>query len=246
MEKPAGNGFPELLMLMAAIFDMDGVIVDSHAAHSRTWKRLLTSLDKPVSDADLEFVREGRRKQEILRHFLGDLTDQQLLAFGRMKDLLFKDEVKNVKPVPGSQLFLEDLKRTGLPVALASCGGAKRVHGLLSHLRLSSYFMAVVTGDEVAVGKPHPEIFHKAAQRLHAHPAESVVFEDSVCGVQAAKAAGMKCVGIADRGRATALLEAGAECVLPDFSGVSWINVQKLLARSGKQRYEHRPYSARI
>jgi beta-phosphoglucomutase len=233
-------------MLMAAIFDMDGVIADSHGAHLRTWKRLLLSLDKPVSDADLEFVREGRKKHEILRHFLGDLKNEQLQALGRMKDLLFQNEIESVKPIVGSQRVLEDLKCAGVPTALASCGGTKRVHDLLSHLRLSSYFRAVVTGDEVAIGKPHPEIFHRAAQRLRAHPAESVVFEDSICGVQAAKAAGMKCVGIADRGHAAPLLQAGADSVLPDFSGVSWINVQKLLARSGQQRHEHSPYSDRI
>jgi beta-phosphoglucomutase len=241
-----GNGSLQFPMLMAAIFDMDGVIVDSHAAHLRTWKRLLLSLDKPVSDGDLEFVREGRKKDEILRHFLGDLKDEQLQALGRMKDLLFQNEVENVKPVPGSQLLLEDLKCAGVPTALASCGSTKRVHDLLSHLRLSSYFMGVVTGDEVAIGKPHPEIFHMAAQRLRAHPAESVVFEDSVCGVQAAKAAGMKCVGVADRGHAAALLQAGADCVLPDFCGISWINVQKLFARSSKHLHEHCSYSARI
>jgi beta-phosphoglucomutase len=229
-----GNGSLQFPMLMAAIFDMDGVIVDSHAAHLRTWKRLLLSLDKPVSDADLEFVREGRKKDEILRHFLGDLKDEQLQAFGRMKDLLFQNEVENVKPVPGSQLLLEDLKCAGVPTALASCGSTKRVHDHLSHFRLSSYFMGVVTGDEVAVGKPHPEIFHRAAQRLRAHPAECVVFEDSVC------------VGVADRGHAAALLQAGADCVLPDFCGISWINVQKLFARSGKQLHEDCSYSARI
>lgn len=233
-------------MLMAAIFDMDGVIVDSHAAHVRSWKRLFLSLGKSFCDTELDFVREGRRRQEILRHFLGDLQDKQLQALGREKDRLFQDEIENLTTVAGSRTLLEDLKCTGVPTALASCGGMKRVHDLLSHLRLSSYFMAVVTGDEVAIGKPDPEIFHEAARRLRVHPAESVVFEDSVSGVQGAKAAGMKCVGIADRPHSTVLLQAGVDCVLPDFSGISWIDVQKLFARSGKERQKQRAYSALI
>jgi len=233
-------------MLMGAIFDMDGVIVDSHAAHIRTWRRLFLSLGKSVSDADLAFVRQGRKRQEILRHFLGDLEDEQLQAHCHRKDLFFQSEVESIKLVPGSHALLEDLKCAGVPTALATCGSTARVYDLLSRLQLREYFATVVTGDEVAVGKPHPEIFHKAAERLRVHPAESVVFEDSVSGVQGAKAAGMKCVGIADRRHASALLQAGADHVLLNVSGISWIEVQKLLVRSRGQRHEPYPYPVLI
>jgi len=233
-------------MLMAAIFDMDGVIVDSHAAHIRTWKRLLLSLGKSLSDADLDFVRQGIKRQEILRHFLGELNHEQVQVHCRAKDLLFQSEVKNIKLVPGARPLLEDLKCACVPMALASCGSAPRVHGLLSHLRLRHYFTAVVTGDDVAIGKPHPEIFHEAAAQLRAHPAESVVFEDSIAGVRGAKAAGMKCIAIADRRHAYALVQEGADHVLPDLSGMSWIRVQKLLARGCKQSHESHPYTALV
>lgn len=233
-------------MLMAAIFDMDGVIVDSHAAHIRTWKKLFLSLGKSLDDGELDFVRQGTKRQEILRHFLGDLKDEQVQAYCREKDRLFQSEIENIKLVPGAHALLEDLKCAGVPTALASCGSTARVHQLLSHLRLRHYFTAVVTGDEVAIGKPHPEIFHKAAAQMRIHPAEAVVFEDSTSGVQGAKAAGMKCVGIADRRHVSALLQAGAEQVLPDLSGISWIKVQKLFARSGSQRHESHSYTALV
>jgi len=231
-------------MLMGAIFDMDGVVVDSHAAHIRTWKKLLLSLGKSLSDAELDFVRQGIKRQEILRHFLGDLEDEQVQAYCREKDQLFQSEVETIKLVPGARALLEDLKCAGVPTALATCGSTTRVYELLSRLRLENYFTSIVTGDEVAVGKPHPEVFYKAAERLGVHPAESVVFEDSVSGVQGAKAAGMKCVGITDRPYAPALLQAGADHVLPDLSGISWIEVQKLLARRSKQHHETRPRNA--
>jgi beta-phosphoglucomutase len=233
-------------MLMAVIFDMDGVIVDSHAAHIRTWKKLFWSLGKCLSDADLDFVRQGIKRQEILRHFLGELKDKQIQAYCREKDLLFQSEIENIRLIPGAQALLEDLKCAGVPTALASCGSTARVYDLLSHLRLRDYFASVVTGDEVAIGKPHPEIFHKAAAQLRVHPAESLVFEDSISGVQAAKAAGMKCIGIGDRRHGSALLQAGADQVLPDLAGTSWIKIQKLLARSGKQRHETCAYIAFI
>lgn len=221
-------------MLMSVIFDMDGVIIDSHPAHIRTWKKLLLSLGKSVTDADLDFVRQGRKRQDILRYFLGDLEDGQVQALCHKKDLLFGNETESIKMVPGVHGLLEELTHAGVPTGLASCGSRARVHHLLSRLRLRDYFTAVVTGDEVMIGKPDPEIFHKAAGQMHVHPAESIVFEDSVSGVQGAKAAGMKCVGIADRRQTSALLQAGADCVLPNFSGLSWIKVQKLFALSTK------------
>jgi beta-phosphoglucomutase len=221
-------------MLTNVIFDMDGVVVDSHAAHIRTWKAFLLSLGKSVTDADLNFVRQGRKKQEILRFFLGELPDDQIQAHCHVKDVLFRNEVQGIKTLPGVRELLEDLKRAGVPIALASCGGSARVHHLLSRLRLREYFTAVVTGDEVTFGKPDPEIFHKAVRQMHVHPAESIVFEDSVSGIQGAKAAGMKCVGIADRRLTSSLMQAGADYVLPSFTGLSWIGVQKLFALSTK------------
>jgi beta-phosphoglucomutase len=213
---------------------MDGVVVDSHAAHIRTWKAFLLSLGKSVTDADLNFVRQGRKRQEILRFFLGELPDDQIQAHCHVKDVLFRNEVQGIKTLPGVRELLEDLKRAGVPIALASCGGSARVHHLLSRLRLREYFTAVVTGDEVTFGKPDPEIFHKAVRQMHVHPAESIVFEDSVSGIQGAKAAGMKCVGIADRQLTSSLMQAGADYVLPSFTGLSWIGVQKLFALSTK------------
>jgi beta-phosphoglucomutase len=221
-------------MLTNVIFDMDGVIVDSHEAHIRTWKKLLLSLGKSVSDADLGFVRQGRKRQEILRFFLGELPDDRIQAHCHLKDLFFRNEMQGIKMIPGALELLEDLKRALVPVALATCGGSSRVHHLLFQLRIREYFDVVVTGDEVTLGKPDPEIFHKAAGQMHVHPAESIVFEDSVSGIQGAKAAGMKCVGIADRHLAPALMQAGADYVLPNFSGLSWIGIQKLFALSSQ------------
>lgn len=217
---------------MSVIFDMDGVIVDSHAAHIRTWKQFLLSVGKSVTEADLEFVRQGRKRQDILRYFLGDLEASQVQALYHRKDLLFRNEADNIDVIPGVRGLLEELTDAGVPTGLASCGSRARVHHLLSRLQLRKHFTAVVTGDEVKLGKPDPEIFYKAAAQMHVHPAESIVFEDSVSGVQAAKAAGMKCVGIADRQQTPALLQAGADCVLPNFSGLSWVKVQKIFALS--------------
>ena len=215
-------------MLKSVIFDLDGVIVDSHPAHMRAWKRFLVSVGKSPTEAELEFVRDGRTKEDILRHFLGDLDKDQIRAYGREKDLLFKEEAGSVSTVAGIRDLLNQLNRAGLPMAVASSGSSERVHYVLDLLGLGDYFATVVAGDEVANGKPDPAIFSKAAEKLQVSPDDSLAFEDSVSGVRAARAAGMKCLGIATPPRSQSLLEAGAHGVVSDFLGTSLSQIRKL------------------
>jgi beta-phosphoglucomutase family hydrolase len=205
----------------AAIFDMDGVIVDSHPIHKNAWKRFLTSVGHPFDDADLDFVLDGRKREDILRHFLGDLSDQQIEEYGRMKESLFREEALEMETISGLLDLLRDAKNAGISMAVASSGSSSRVHFILDHLGIQEHFSIVVTGDDVAHGKPNPEIFRKAAQLLAARNDETLVIEDAVSGVIAAKNAGMKCMAIASNGRAEALRTAGAEIVVADFKSVT-------------------------
>ena len=102
-------------------------------------------------------------------------------------------------------------------MAVATCGGSGRVGSLLDVLKLRDYFRVIVTGDDVKEGKPDPAIFNEAARRLSLRAEDLLAIEDSVSGVRAAKAAGMKCLGIATHDRAQKLLDAGGDWVLPDF-----------------------------
>ena len=215
-------------MLKSVVFDFDGVIVDSHPAHMRAWKRFLESVGKSATEAELEFVRDGRTKEDILRHFLGSLNQDQIRAYGRAKDLLFKEEVGSVRTVAGIRGLLNQLSRAGLPMAVASSGSSERVHYILDLLGLGDYFATVVTGDEVANGKPDPAIFSQAAEKLQVSACDSLAFEDSVSGVRAARTAGMKCLGIATPPRSQSLLDAGAHGVLSDFRGTSLSQIRKL------------------
>ena len=219
-------------MLKSVIFDLDGVIVDSHPAHLRAWKKFLLSVGKSATEAELEFVRDGRKKIDILRHFLGDLDRREIQAYGHEKDLLFKEEARGVSTVAGIRDLLNQLNRAGLPMAVASSGSGERVHYILDLLGLREYFATVVTGDEVANGKPDPAIFRQAAEKLQVPPSDSLAFEDSVSGVRAARAAGMRCLGIATPHRAQSLLQAGAQAVLPDFVGTSVSQIRKLFLSS--------------
>lgn len=215
-------------MLKGVIFDLDGVVVDSHPAHIRAWNKFLLSVGKSVAETELEFVRDGRKKEDILRHFLGDLDGSEIRAYGQKKDLLFYEEARNVNTVAGIGELLSELNRTGVPTAVASSGSSERVRYTLDLVGVRKYFATVVTGDEVAKGKPDPAIFCRAAEKLGVAPSDSLAFEDSVSGVQAATAAGMKCLGIAWPSRAQSLVEAGAQDVLVDFVGTSVSQIRQL------------------
>ena len=101
-------------MLQAVIFDLDGVIVDSHAAHQRAWKTFLRSVGKDASEQQLQFVLEGHKREAILRHFLGDLSEDQVRHYGARKEALFKDSVPELKTILGVGEFLAQCENSGL------------------------------------------------------------------------------------------------------------------------------------
>jgi len=217
-------------MIKGVIFDMDGVIIDSHPIHMKTWKKFLASLGKIATDEDLDFVLEGRKKEDMLRHFLGDLTPEQVREYGRQKETMFREEALELKTIAGLTDFLQELCEAGLRSALASSGSRTRVNYILERLALKKYFSVVITGDDVPNGKPDPTIFRKAADGLGYLYSDVLVIEDAVSGVRAAKLAGMKCLAIADNGRADLLLEAGADQVVTDFEGLSLGPLNRMIA----------------
>jgi beta-phosphoglucomutase len=219
-------------MFKGVIFDMDGVVIDSHPIHRKTWKKFLASLGKFATEEDLDFVLDGRKKEDILRHFLGDLSPEQVRRFGHEKEIMFREEALDLQTLVGLRDFLEEVYTTGLQTALASSGSRSRVNYVLDRLTLSKYFQVVVTGDDVSKSKPDPTIFCKAARGLGCSYSDLLVIEDAVSGVRAAKSAGMKCLGIASNGRANFLLEAGADHVVTDFEGLSLASLNRLLAET--------------
>ncbi len=217
-------------MLGAVIFDFDGVIVDSHPAHMQAWKSFLLTKGKAFSDAELSFVREGAKREDILKRFLGELTPEEAASYGAEKDRLFQVRAGELKLVPGFAEFLLQLDAVALPSAVATSGSRGRVEQALEFFNLRDRFRAVVTGDDVERGKPDPSLFLLAAQILQVDASQILVCEDAVAGVLAAKSAGMKCVGLAANGRESMLQQAGADMVVNDFSHTGLVDVTRLFA----------------
>lgn len=205
-------------MFSGVIFDMDGVLVDSHPLHRSAWRRLLASLGREVTEAELNFVTEGAKREDILRHFLGDLTMEQLETLGRRKHELFEEEAGQLRPVQGLEQFLAALEQARIPMAVVTNAARARTELTLTVLGWSDRFAVVFTGDDLPQGKSGGAIFRKTAESLGVPPHHLVVIEDSKLGITAAKQAGMKCVGIAEGTRAADLQLAGADHVVPDFT----------------------------
>jgi beta-phosphoglucomutase len=217
------------LVLRGAIFDFDGVVVDSHPVHKRAWRKLLESLGRTVSEEDLQFVLDGRKREDILHHFLGDLNPDLMIEYGHRKEQFFRNEAVDLQTIEGLQSFLEDLEDSHVALAIASSGSRSRINFVLDRLDLKKHFRVVITADEVERGKPDPAVFLRAAQHLLLDPLELIAFEDAPSGVKAVRSAGIVCIGIAQLDGASALLDAGADHVVRDFRSLSYVELQKIL-----------------
>jgi sugar-phosphatase len=130
--------------------------------------------------------------------------------------------------VKGAVVFLHTLKQQGIPTALVTSGDQWKVNEVINQLGINGMFTAQVTASDIQRGKPHPECYLLAAQYLQKPPEQCVVFEDSISGMEAAVASGALCIGIGPSSMVSPLLQAGACCVVPDFTSMS------LLAREDK------------
>ena len=215
-------------MLRGVVFDMDGVVIDSHPAHRAAWKAFLSALGKTVADSELEIILDGGKREEILKYFLGDLTPQQIVEYGTLKYEILRNRSTPLEPMAGIVEFLSELRNSGLRVGLATSASSQRTLDTLKDLQLSHYFEMIVTGDDLSTGKPDPAIYHLAAARMREIPAQLLAVEDAVSGVKAARSAGLRCAAIAHNGRAQSLLQAGANPIFDDFRSLSIKNLQAL------------------
>ena len=139
-------------MRIALVFDMDGVIFDSHPVHRGAWRKLLREAGKDVSEAELDFVLEGATREEILRHFLGPLTPEQAALYAKKKEALFREQEDRVQVIEGLQGFLDLVESASIPMAVATSASRSRVTRMLKNHALTDRFAAVLTGDDVPGG----------------------------------------------------------------------------------------------
>ncbi|GAB4040180.1 HAD family hydrolase [Spirosoma gilvum] len=186
--------------MKAVIFDMDGVLVDTNPHHHIAWREYYERNGKTLSDADFVQYVSGKHNKDIVAHLFANqpLTIEEVIRLSNEKEALFRELYKSViTPVPGLVSFLESLKSAGIRMAVATSAPVENLNFVVDTLNIRSYFDALLNESMVSHPKPDPEIYQKAMAMLGVEPAESVIFEDSMTGIQAAKASGAAVVGMA-------------------------------------------------
>ncbi len=208
----------------AVIFDMDGTLVDSTKADFLAWQKLFSHYNKELTFSDY-IPLLGLKSSDVVKKFL-PLKNEEEVQFALTRKLVFFHEIiseNGIYPVPFADVFLKQIKQYNVPLALATSSRRAKMEMVMEQLNLLIYFDTVVTGGDVKNGKPSPDIFLKAAEKLDVVPADCIVFEDAANGVKAAKNAGMKCVALSSHQTIDSLQE--ADLVIDTFENLSFPNV---------------------
>jgi len=193
-----------------AIFDWDGVIINSAAHHEASWERLAEECGKHLPDD--HFKRGFGMKNEVIipemLHWTNIPTEIRILSL--RKEAIYREIVleKGMTALPGVEPWLIRLREAGIACVIASSTHRENITTTLEVLRLQDFFSEIVASEDVKRGKPDPEVFLTAAHRLGTAPADTVVFEDALVGIAAAHAAGMKVVAVTTTEREDKLVHA--------------------------------------
>lgn len=199
MPNPASSTERPVTASWAALFDWDGVIIDSSRHHEESWERLAREVALPLPEG--HFKRGfGRKNEYIIPNLLNWATEEpEIRKLSLRKEALYREVVAGwgLEPLPGVRTWLERLCDAGVPCAIGSSTHRANIDLSLSIIGLGEFFQATITAEDVSHGKPDPEVFLKGAQALNTPPERCVVFEDALVGIAAARAGGMKVVAVA-------------------------------------------------
>jgi beta-phosphoglucomutase len=197
------------MTVRAILWDLDGVLVNSMEFHYQAYREVLAGRGRDLSRE--EYLREliGLRNYVILRRVLGDLSDEEVTALAEEKEKAFRRLIAgNVTALPGAERLARRAREAGLLQAIVSSTPRANIEVMLQSLSLWDLFEVIVGEEDATRGKPDPEGFLIAAQRLGLPPEECVVIEDAPEGIAAGKAAGMRCIGVTTTRPAERLSEA--------------------------------------
>jgi beta-phosphoglucomutase len=214
------------------IWDMDGTLVDTAELHFAAWFAVSRENHRDFTRADFA-ATFGHRNPEIVHYLFGNRFDEAEVArLGDRKEVLYRAAAqKGVELLPGVRSLLESLHRAGAKQAIGSSAPRANLDLILQLTGIAPFLDAVVAMEDTQRGKPDPQVFLVAAEKLGVPPARCVVVEDAVAGVQAAKAGGMKCVAVRFVGHhpESKLKDAGADLVVNSLEEVCIADVLGLL-----------------
>ena len=183
--------------LRAVLWDMDGTLIDSGEYHWLTWHETLAELDVELTRADFNGWFGSRNDRILTRYFPG-ITAAEMQRIGDIKEDRYRALVRRdgVVLLPGIDDWLARLNAAGWRQAVASSAPPANIDVLIEVLRLHDIFQAIVSAEEVAHGKPAPDVFLRAAEKVGVPPSRCIVVEDAAIGVEAGRRGGMRTIGI--------------------------------------------------
>lgn len=204
----------------AFVFDMDGVIVDTNPYHKISLREFAAKYGYSLSEEELIKKIYGRTNKEWIPNLFGrTLSADEVSRYGEEKEKMFRDLYeKDIVEVKGLTAFLEEAKRLNIKMAIGTSAPRSNVDFVLKYTRIGKYFSAILDESHVTRGKPNPEIYINCAAALKLPPSQCIVFEDSLSGVAAARAAGSPVVGVATTHTEE---ELGTKIVIKDFTEIT-------------------------
>jgi beta-phosphoglucomutase len=213
----------------AVVWDLDGVIVDSAEAHNASWSAMAREFDVPY-DPDHDFrAIFGRHNTDIISSLWGVTDPEQIARMAGVKERSFRQAAVHLAPLPGVLELMAALGERGWRQAIGSSAPAENIRILLTATGTGDYIDAIASGDDVTEGKPNPEVFLLAFQRLGVSPANGVVIEDAPAGVRGAVRAGAAALGVTTTQTRETLEDAGAQRVVNSLAEIDPGNLEELI-----------------
>ncbi|MFC2040915.1 HAD family hydrolase [Chloroflexota bacterium] len=212
----------------AVIWDMDGVIIDTAPYHLKAWREVFRK--SGVNFTEEQFRQGfGQRNDTIIRSVLGEKVSQyEIDSISAEKEENFRLEIRqNIKPLAGVIELMKSLAERRFKMALASSAPIENIQLLIHGLGIDKYFQSIISGEDVTEGKPSPQVFLLAAEKLGVKPWRCVVIEDAVAGVTAARRAGMHCVAVTNTHPEASL--SGADLVVGSLEAVTVSDLDRIL-----------------
>lgn len=218
------------------IFDMDGVVIDSNPYHKIAWESFLDGQGYAYDDQTFDNMLSGRTGPTSLKLLFGDDLSEELLeqyleeVDGKYQSIL--RNMEKVTPIAGVHDFISRVKNGRHRLALATSAPPLNIEMGLEKLDMKETFEFIIGKVDVSQGKPHPEVYQKAVDKLGLPKENCIVFEDSKAGIQSALAAGLPVVGIASGHSKEELLKEGVSMVVDDFRDLQLETVLELIRQN--------------
>lgn len=218
-----------MLNEMAVIFDLDGTLIDNNLFHLKAWQEFYKKRNRSLTEEEYKQHFNGKTNVDVLAHvFKEPLSPQENDKYTNEKEDLYRKIYEpHIEPVKGLLNLLQQLQNAGIPMAIATSGINVNIDYMFKHVPIQHYFKEVIYSKHIKKGKPDPEIYLVTAKKINVPPAKCVAFEDSIAGIQSAKAAGMKVVAIATTHTPEELII--ADKLIYDYDDIAITDIYNLL-----------------